>query len=165
MDIASHGLWGGIAFGRKNKKSFWWAFFFGIAPDFFSFGAFFLSVFLGIQKFPPFGAEPPDPALIPSYVSNLYNSSHSLIIFAIIFLLVWLIRRKPFWEMSAWGLHILFDIPTHSYAFFPTPFLWPISSFKFNGFEWTEPWIFWPNLTILLLLYLWFFVFRKRRVT
>ena len=23
MDIVSHGLWGGIAFGRKDKKSFW----------------------------------------------------------------------------------------------------------------------------------------------
>jgi hypothetical protein len=162
MDILSHGLWGSITFGRKNKKSFWTAFLFGIAPDFFSFGAFFISVYLGIQDFPPFSSEPPDPALIPSYVGNLYNVSHSLVIFSMVFLLVRFIFKKPFWEMSAWGLHILFDIPTHSYKFFPTPFLWPLSSFKFNGWHWVSPWIFWPNVAILLLLYLWFFVIKPK---
>lgn len=161
MDILSHGLWGSLAFGRKNRRSFWTAFLFGIAPDFFSFGAFFISVWLGIQDFPPFSGEPPDPALIPAYVSNLYNFSHSVIIFAITFLAVWLIWKRPFWEMSAWGFHILVDIPTHSYKFFPTPFLWPVSDFKFNGWHWGNPWIFFPNIALLFLLYLWFFVIRK----
>lgn len=88
MDVISHGLWGSLVFGRKNKRSFWTAFLFGMAPDVFSFGAFLIGVFLGIEKFPPLDSTPPDPSLIPAYVSNLYNISHSLIIFLLIFILV-----------------------------------------------------------------------------
>jgi hypothetical protein len=161
MDFISHGLWGSIAFGRKNRLSFWMAFLFGMAPDVFSFGAFFISVFLGIQEFPPFGTEPPDPSLIPHYVSNLYNISHSLVIFLLVFALVWLIRKKPLWEASAWGLHILFDIPTHAHGFFPTPFLWPLFDVKVDGIPWTDPVIFIPNVALLLILYLYFFWYRK----
>ena len=32
MDIVSHGLWGALAFGRKNRRSFWLAFGIGLAP-------------------------------------------------------------------------------------------------------------------------------------
>ena len=38
MDILSHGLWGAIAFGRRNRPSFWLAFVIGLAPDLLSFG-------------------------------------------------------------------------------------------------------------------------------
>lgn len=162
MDIISHGLWGGVAFGRKNKKSFWTSFLFGIAPDFLAFAPFFASVFLGFAKFPKFQTEPPDPNAIPQYIHSLYSFTHSLIIFAIFFLVVWLIRRKPFWEMSAWGLHILFDIPTHSNGFFPTPFLWPYSSAHIDGVPWARPIIFIPNAASLIILYLYFFVLKKR---
>ena len=162
MDIVSHGLWGSLAFGRKNRKGFWRAFLFGIAPDFLSFGIFFASTFLGLAERPRFSSEPPDPSLIPSYVHNLYNLTHSLIIFAVLFFVLWLIFKKPVWEALAWGLHIVFDIFTHSFKFFPTPFLWPVSGFKFDGWHWGSPWIFFPNLALLLILYLWFFVIRKR---
>jgi hypothetical protein len=43
------------------------------------------------------------------------------------------------WILAAWGLHILIDIPTHSLALFPTPFLWPVSDFKVNGIGWDNP--------------------------
>ena len=160
MDIISHELWGGVAFEKKNRRSFWTAFLFGIAPDFFSFGAFITSAILGIQKIPPL--EPPDPTLIPAYVSNLYNISHSLIIFAICFLVIWAIRRKPLWEMSAWALHILVDIPTHVHGVFPTPFLWPISEYRFSGIPWTEPIIFLPNVILLIAFYYYFFVYKNK---
>jgi len=49
MDIISHGLRGGIAVGRKNKKQFWLSFAFGILPDFVSFGfPFAVTIFLMI---------------------------------------------------------------------------------------------------------------------
>lgn len=162
MDIVSHGLWGGAALGRKSKKSFLLAFFSGIGPDIFSFGIFFVSTFLGASERPRFSQEPPDPALIPAYVGNLYNISHSLIVFAAVFVAFWIIFRRPVWEFSAWGLHILFDIPTHSYKFFPTPFLWPISDFKINGWSWASPWILFPNLAVLAIIYLWFFAVKRR---
>jgi len=164
MDTLSHGLWGSLAFGRKNAKSFWTAFFFGVAPDLFSFGFFFVSTWLGIAERPNFdGSEPPNQALIPPYIGHLYNITHSLLIFLIVFGIVWLIRKAPFWEMGAWGLHIFFDIPTHSYNFFPTPFLWPLSNFKIDGHPWSDPIIFWPNLTALAMLYGYFFIFKKRK--
>ena len=162
MDIVSHGLWGSLAFGRKNRKSFWTAFFFGIAPDLFSFGLFTIGVWLGLEHGTDWSGGPPDPSRIPPYVHQLYNVTHSLVVFAIVFVLVMLIRRKPWWEMSAWGLHILVDIPTHSERFFPTPFLWPFSDFHINGISWGQPIIFIPNVILLLALYFWYFVIRRR---
>lgn len=161
MDIISHGLWGSLALGRKSKKSFWLAFFFGIAPDLFSFGPFFAGVFLGLKPWPNFQIEPTQP-IMPSYVHSLYNITHSAIIFFLAFALVWIFLKGPLWEMLAWGLHILMDIFTHSYKFFPTPFLWPLSDFKINGWHWGSPWIFWPDVVLLVILYFWFFVVRRK---
>lgn len=164
MDIVSHGLWGGAAFGRKNKKSFWLAFLFGVLPDFLAFGPFFIGTFLGIyQRLNFSGAEPPDPSLIPSYVGQVYNLTHSLVIFAAALLVVWVIFKKIRPEILAWGLHIFVDIPTHSYKFFPTPFLWPVLDFKVDGVSWGHPYIFFPNIALLILLYLWFFIIKKRK--
>jgi len=165
MDILSHGLWGGIAFGRKNRRSFWLSFFFGIAPDLFSFGIFFISMFLTGRIFrPDFSSEPPDPSLIPQYVHSFYSVTHSLIMFAIAFFLLWLIFKKPIWESLAWVFHILLDIFTHSYKFFPTPFLWPISDFKFNGWPWVLPGIFFTNFALLVMLYVWFYLVKKHKI-
>jgi hypothetical protein len=123
MDIVSHGLYGGVAFGRKNRKDFWLSFFFGIAPDLFSFGIFTIGTWIGIFDRPDWSrGQHPDPAMIPQFVSTFYDYTHSLVIFALVFGLVWLIRRRPWWIMAGWGLHILVDIPTHSSAFFPTRF-------------------------------------------
>lgn len=91
----------------------------------------------------------------------MYRPTHSLIIFAAAFLLISLIRKKPMWEMAAWGLHIIYDIPFHEYRFFPTPFLWPFSSFTIDGWSWGNPWIFFPNIILLAILYLCFFIVRK----
>jgi hypothetical protein len=51
---------------------------------------------------------------------------------------------------------VLVDIPTHSFAFFPTPFLWPLSTWKFDGWQWMTPTILVPNYVLLALLYAWF---------
>jgi hypothetical protein len=163
MDIVSHGLWGGIAFGRRNKKSFWLSLLFGMGPDLLAFGPFVILVLLGVAKRPNFSREPPDPNSIPHYVYQLYNFSHSLIVFAILFAILWLILRRPIWVFCAWGLHIIFDIPTHSYRFFPTPFLWPVSGFEINGHSWATPEILIPNVLLLMILYVWFFLLRKNR--
>lgn len=162
MDIISHGLWGGIAVGRKNKKSFWLAFLFGVAPDLFSFGIFFLARLAGFYGEVHWGGRP-DADIVPSFVSCLYNFTHSLVIFAAVFFLLWLLNRRPIWEVCAWGLHIVLDIFTHSYSFFPTPFLWPVSDLKFDGRSWGDPIIFIPNISLLLILYVGFFVYRRYR--
>jgi hypothetical protein len=162
MDIISHGLYGGIAFGRKTKISYWKAFFFGVMPDLFSFGILFALSILSLSSGPDFHSGPPDPASIPSYVHHLYNITHSLVTVVVVFCLMWFIQGKPVIELLAWPLHILVDIPTHSSTFFPTPFLWPLSDFHVDGISWGNPYIFIPNVVFLAILYLWFY-FSKRK--
>lgn len=156
MDILSHGLWGALAFGRKNRASFWLAFVIALAPDLFSFGILWATATLGLSERPDFSHGTPPESSIPLYVHHLYNVTHSFIVFLLVFLLIWFLLKRPLWELSAWGLHVLVDIPTHSFAFFPTPFLWPLSDWKVDGWQWMTPTILGPNYILLSLLYAWF---------
>ena len=165
MDIVSHGLWGGIAFGRASRRTFWAAFACGVAPDLLAFGPHLLgSVWDSLAGN---GVTPIGPrhgyANIPAYVFEIYNVTHSLAVFATVFLIVWAIRRRPWWPLGAWGLHILMDIPTHSTRFFPTPFLGPLSNYRIDGIPWGQPIILVPDLVLLALLYLWYFGIHRRR--
>jgi membrane-bound metal-dependent hydrolase YbcI (DUF457 family) len=169
MDIFSHGLYGGVAFGRKSKKEYWTAFFFGIAPDVMTFALpFFL--FVGSAIFSGEIMDPPRPgsgyANIPDYVFSLYDITHSLVIFFAVFAVLWVLRKRPYWLMCGWGLHIIVDIFTHSTEFFPTPFLWPISDFAVNGRSWGSPEIFIPNILLLFGIYgYWWYLNRKKRAS
>ncbi|HOW60395.1 MAG TPA: hypothetical protein P5548_02400 [Candidatus Moranbacteria bacterium] len=162
MDIISHGLYGGIAFGRKNAKDYIKAFLIGISPDIFSFGIFMAARILGFAQEIDFSKGHMDQSLIPGYVHILYGITHSLIIFFATFFAVWLIRKKPYWILGAWGLHILIDIPSHSFDFFPTPFLWPISDFMIDGIGWGNPIIFFPNVAILVIVYA-IFLYKRQK--
>ncbi|MEK7507610.1 MAG: hypothetical protein AAB602_00815, partial [Patescibacteria group bacterium] len=107
----------------------------------------------------PDSVEPPPPGGFPSSIfnlaSSLYNISHSAIVFGIVFLTVWAIRKKIMWELGGWLIHILIDIPTHSYAFFPTPALWPLSEWKFmHGISWNTGWFMAVNYSLLVVTYL-----------
>ena len=160
MDIISHGLYGGVAFGRKNKRDYWWSFAFGIAPDFFSFGVFTAMTMLGVS--PRYVLLRDD--AVPQYAHSLYNVTHSLVIFAVVFLIAWAIRKRPFLPMLAWPLHIFVDIPLHSTAFFSTPFLWPFfNNLRVNGIPWSEPIILIPNVIVLVVLYSWLPAAARRR--
>ncbi|MDK2743907.1 MAG: hypothetical protein NDI90_13410 [Nitrospira sp. BO4] len=156
MDFVSHGLWGSIAFGRKSRSSFGLAFAIGMVPDLFSFGVLYGAATLGLSPRPDFSRGTPLESTIPEYVHHLYNYTHSFIVFLAVFLLVWLILKRPVWELGAWGLHVLADVPLHSYAFFPTPVLWPLSNWKFDGWQWMTPGILIINFSLLSLLYAWF---------
>jgi len=164
MDTLSHALWGSIVFGRENRKNFWVAFLFGAIPDLLSFGLLFVAMAIGIGAQLNFSAGPPDPSLIPEYVSVMYNFTHSFIIFGLLFVLVWVIFKRPIYEMLAWPLHTAMDIFTHSREFFPTPFLWPISGYDVDGIPWSHPYIFLTNVVFLLILYGYYFGIRPRLV-
>lgn len=161
MDTLSHALYGGVAFGRSSRISYWKAFFFGMAPDLFSFGIFTITTVLGLVSGPDWSAGPPDPSSIPQYVHTMYDITHSFVVFGVVFGLVWLIMKKPMIELLAWPLHILIDIPTHSSEFFPTPFLWPLSDFHIDGMSWGQPIIFIPNVVLLIVIYSWFYLTKK----
>ena len=90
---------------------------------------------------------------MPQYVHGLYNITHSLVVFFLVFILVSWLSKRFFWSMTAWAMHILIDIPTHSYNFFPTPFLWPISSYKVDGISWGTPWFMVVNYSAIVITY------------
>ncbi len=175
MDILSHGLWAGAAYktiNKKLKKTFnvWLAIFWSVFPDMASFGVLFVFfaynlIFAGMSfsDFPrPEQMEPMqnNTIFIFRLVNTLYNITHSAVIFVIVFGALFLILKRPIWEMASWPLHILIDIPTHSYQFYPTPFLWPLSSWKFDGFSWATPWFLIVNYAAIAIVY---FVFHTRK--
>jgi hypothetical protein len=55
-------------------------------------------------------------------------------------------------ELLGWVFHILIDIPTHTLRFFPTPFLWPISSYCASGISWANRWFLLANYSALAIV-------------
>jgi len=100
--------------------------------------------------------------LIWTMPHSLYNISHSIFVFLLVFGILYLILKRPVWELGGWLLHLLIDIPSHSYQFYPTPILWPISNWKFMyGVSWANPWFMLANYSALLIVYV--FMLRKKR--
>lgn len=99
----------------------------------------------------------------PLWAQILYSGTHSLLLFALVFLLIWAVKGKPVWLLGAWGLHIIIDIPTHSLELFPTPFLWPLSDFKVDGVDWSHPLVLGTDwLLLAVVYYLWLARIRRQ---
>jgi hypothetical protein len=176
MDLLSHGLWAGAASKGVNLKkplqlNYWWAFWWGIFPDAFAF--LVPTAWMWIERMqgtPAYNwreraiAEPPADGGYPPIMlaESLYNLSHSIVIFAAVAGIIWFIRKRPPYILLGWPLHILADIPTHTYQFFPTPVFWPISSWKFSGFQWSTPWFMALNYGLLFLVYVYLWYRRKK---
>src|SRR3989338_3175452 len=176
MDIFAHTLWANAAAmganavaenGNKNKKKKFhmhvgWTAFFGVAPDLFAFAIPFALRFFGVlfsgnafssllHRPPVEGGEFQNGF---NLAHNLYQYSHSLVIWVLVFALVWAFYKRPRYELLGWALHILIDIPTHVLAFFPTPFLFPISDYKFPyGIQWSNYSFMIVNYGLLLLIW------------
>lgn len=176
MDIFAHGLWAGAAYKAVNKKTekpfnIKMAAFWGIFPDLFAFTIPFVWLFgnlifgsMGFSDIPrPDSVEPTPQDTLPIFrlTSMLYSVSHSAIIFLIVFGIAYLVFRRPIWELGGWLIHILLDIPTHSYQFYPTPFLWPLSGWTFSGFSWGTPWFLILNYSAIILVY---WLLRRKKV-
>lgn len=164
MDVVSHALWGGAAFGRRSRKAFAAAAGISLLPDLLTeglFGALFLA---GIGNMPGWDQGHPNITAFPMWAQHLYSFTHSLVAFAAVFLVLWAIRRRPVWIAGAWGLHILIDIPTHGLELFPTPFLWPLSTYRFDGVGWHHPAVIGVNALLLVVAYsLWLLSRRRAR--
>tara|TARA_B100001123_G_scaffold139812_1_gene162463 strand:- start:1828 stop:2313 length:486 start_codon:yes stop_codon:yes gene_type:complete len=154
MDTLSHALWGKGLFGYRKYR--WYSFLFGALPDLFSFGIYFIhSIFFSSS--PVMGR--PTRSEIPEWVYSLYDISHSLVIASIIIFIAYKINKEFAFPMLAWPAHIILDFFTHSIEFFPTPILWPISDFKFDGIPWSNPIIFFTNVLLIFLL----FIYRRKK--
>ena len=154
MDTLSHALWGKGLFGYRKYR--WYSFLFGALPDLFSFGIYFIhSIFFSSS--PLMGR--PTRSEIPEWVYSLYDISHSLVIASIFIFIAYKINKEFAFPMLAWPAHIILDFFTHSIEFFPTPILWPISDFKFDGIPWSNPIIFFTNVLLIFLL----FIYRRKK--
>jgi hypothetical protein len=168
MDILAHGLWAYLAFKAANmhwkkKEKLGWAVFWGMFPDLFGFTIPILIILFGLFAGTASIADIPKPGHETEVQINgplphmLYNYSHSLIIFALVALAAWGIMqyfyRKTPWVLGGWLLHILMDIPTHSKAFYPTPILWPLSTWTFDGVMWGQLWFMILNYALLAVVY------------
>lgn len=176
MDIFAHTLWANagarganaIAEKKGNKKfkiSPGWTGFFGVAPDFFAFTFPFLFLFYKMLIGQAHFGFPGHHAQIGGLdvATYLYQFSHSIIIFALVFTLVWVLSRRPRYEMLGWLLHILIDIPSHALSFYPTPFLFPISDYRFPyGISWANTTYMLINYSLLLVVW-GHFLYRKNR--
>lgn len=164
MDVLNHGLWSFIAFHNRKKIDKIAAVAFGTLPD--------LLVFTPAIVYEQINRISFDPALyneratwVFQYAYSAYNFTHSLVIFAVAFLVVYAIRRKPYLPMLAWGLHVLMDIPTHP-NFYQTPFLYPISNYRFPwGISWGQPVFFAINYGLVVLSFILIYAYRKKRKT
>jgi len=172
MDFVAHSLWAAAAAKAANRRlarplRVGWAAWWGMFPDLFAFGPQvavmgWIRLTYWAQGIEPEGFGRGARHGIPGFQlsSDLYKISHGLLIFAAVFGLVWLLARRPVWELLAWPLHILMDIPTHTLRFYPTPFLWPLSSYRFGGISWGAPWFIALNYGALITV---FVLLRRRR--
>lgn len=152
MDYLSHGLWSYIFFHRTKFP--FHAILFGMLPDTLSWAIYFIYqiIFLG-------GFGPPVIEQIPKWVFFLYGLSHSLVISTIAVIVTYFILGRLFLPMLAWPIAIIMDLLTHTKEFLPTPFLWPISNYAFDGISWGTKWFMILNwgliLTCIITIKLW----------
>jgi len=166
MEIVAHGLWAAaaaITAKRSTKASVhvgwavWWAAF----PDVLAFGpAVAAGLWLRLSGAPNAGSA--DGHLLPHVHVGLplYPAGHSLIVFLLVFGTVTILTRRIVFEMLGWLLHILIDIPTHSFSYYATRFLWPVSDYRIDGIAWWTPWFWAATYAALVLVY---FVLWKKR--
>lgn len=167
MDIFAHILWTNLVYRKKylvEAKNRLWAVFFGVAPDLVSF------IPATIYAFFHFGSGSQMIALANSniwvftWARESYNYTHSLVTFAVAFLLMLAINKgKIWWPIFGWALHICIDIFTH-HNFYETPFLYPLSNFKNHyGISWAEPHFMIVNYSLLVASYILIFILWRRR--
>lgn len=177
MDIFAHTAWTNVVFYKKYKLdriNRFVAVLFGILPDLMSFAPVFIYGFFARKGFMELVGSNAWPV---RFASESYNFTHSVVIFAVVFLIFCLYRflkRGQFGErvyktviyypLFGWLLHILIDIPTHK-DFYETPFLFPLSGYRFShGISWAHPMFMILNYSALTLVYLlWFLFLRKRQ--
>ncbi len=177
MDILAHTLWANAGARGLNKIQekkgkpkiihAGWTGFWGVFPDLFAFTIPFILVIFrvitGELSLSSFG-DHHGPVAGFDLASYLYQYSHSLVIWVAVFAIVWIISKRPRYELLGWALNILIDIPSHAIGFYPTPFLFPISEYRFPyGVDWSNMWYMIINYSGLILVWTGIMVSRLRQ--
>jgi hypothetical protein len=132
---------------------------FGVCPDLVSFA---IPACLRVWWW----ATGASPTLLPTangphfeWVWDVYNASHSLLVFGGVFAGLLLVLRRPVLEMFGWVLHIALDTFTHT-GIFATQMLWPATSVHIDGIPWETPWLLAATYTTLAIV--WMLLWRRR---
>ena len=146
-DTLNHFLHGYFIYGFKGGI-------FSILPDLLSFGRLFIKNLPNKYKLLKEGKikdilKKPDINLLDETDYLLYNFFHSLIIW---FFIVYFIKEK---ELNVVFLSIIIDTILHDKSYLATPFLYPISDYKFNGIPWNSKrgWIISLSITFFIYKY------------
>jgi len=74
----------------------------------------------------------------PNWMYQLHYITHSIPVVGLLGIIFYFRRRAWPKAVTAWLLHILIDIPTHSRKNWAPAFLWPFSNFTVDGISWPE---------------------------
>lgn len=167
MEIIAHTLWttAGAKIAnnvakKKNKKikfNYFWTAFWGLFPDIFSLSIpiivfAFDYIFTNID----ISSISQIREIVNSYNISLilYPITHSIIIFAFSFGLVWILRKSIPLAMFGWLSHIILDMPSHGEGVFATPIFYPISNWGFPyGTTWASTKFFIINYALILIVW------------
>ena len=174
MDILAHGLWAGavavaVAPGYRPKRKVWvWLVGLSVLPDLghmlpVTGWALLTSSSVDWWQYAialP-GQEPAMPESVRLWAHHLHCVMHSALSALVVTALVWRLRGAFWWPLLGWWLHIVIDVFTHSAEFFPSPALYPITYWGFDGVAWNRPGFLIGNYVALALA--WLVLFRLSR--
>ena len=160
MDTLSHAVWGRGLFGYRGMP--WIALFFGAMPDLVSFGALIIINIIS-GNIPQFGGGPPPLDALPNWVFLMYDISHSYVTAFSTIAVVYYFKKKIAFAMLGWPFHILLDFPFHSKEYFPTKLFYPLTDFYFDGIPWSNPFIWFPNIIGIAILFYWRKNYRNKK--
>lgn len=141
---------------RENSKIIWWGVLFGMLPDLVSFTPVILVrlYYTVFENHPAtFLTEAFHTYKFSEYATISYNYTHSIVIWIVAAALIWLYLKEFPWVLLGWGIHVFIDIFSHTFDFFATPFLFPISDFEVSIISWAHPGFMIVNYSLLLILY------------
>lgn len=158
MDILAHSLWGLIIFKLLLFPDLnpYLLVIFSIIPDLVAFVPLIIQMIynksLNFKRARAENENTWKKRKMPSYVSEIYNWTHSLIVVGTIFIVLFFIKKEYSFYILPWILHIIVDIPSHERDFFGTPILYPISDFKFDGIPWSNKWHMIINYSLIIIV-------------
>ena len=94
------------------------------------------------------------PESVRLWAHHLHCVMHSALSALVVTALVWRLRGAFWWPLLGWWLHIVIDVFTHSAEFFPSPALYPITYWGFDGVAWNQPGFLIGNYVALALAWL-----------
>jgi hypothetical protein len=175
MDILSHALWAGAALvalaprQRPRRKLVTWTVALAVLPDLMHalpvsawalWHASLSDWWLYATASP--GQEPPMPDMVRMVAHHLHCTFHSGIVAAVVTGLVWAWWRTFWLPLLGWWSHIVIDVFTHSAEYFPSPVIYPLSYWGFDGIAWNEPGFLVLNYAALAVA--WWWLLLRRRV-